>query len=93
MARVRVEPSGIELEVPAGVTIMQAARDAGYYWPNQCDMQCRCSNCFFRVVDGAAALSPMGRGGEVRRCGSSAAAGRSSSRCGWAARRRCRATS
>ena len=45
MARVRVEPSGIELEVPAGVTIMQAARDAGYYWPNQCDMQCRCSNC------------------------------------------------
>ena len=61
MARVRVEPSGIELEVPAGVTIMQAARDAGYYWPNQCDMQCRCSNCFFRVVEGAAALSAMGR--------------------------------
>ena len=60
MARVRVEPSGIELDVPAGVTIMQAARDAGYYWPNQCDMQCRCSNCFFRVVEGAAALSPMG---------------------------------
>ena len=61
MARVRVEPSGIELEVPAGVTIMQAARDAGYYWPNQCDMQCRCSNCFFRVLEGAAALSAMGR--------------------------------
>ena len=61
MAQVRVEPLGIDLDVPAGVTIMQAARDAGYYWPNQCDMQCRCSNCFFRVVDGAAALSPMGR--------------------------------
>jgi ferredoxin len=61
MARVRVEPSGIELDVPAGVTIMQAARDAGYHWPNQCDMQCRCSNCFFRVVEGASRLSAMGR--------------------------------
>ena len=61
MARVRVEPLGIELDVPDGVTIMQAARDAGYYWPNQCDMQCRCSNCFFRVVEGARRLSEMGR--------------------------------
>jgi ferredoxin len=40
---------------------MQAARDAGYFWPNQCDMQCRCSNCFFRVVQGEASLSPIGR--------------------------------
>ncbi len=61
MAQVRVEPLGIDLDVPAGVTIMQAARDAGYYWPNQCDMQCRCSNCFFRVVEGAGRLSAMGR--------------------------------
>ena len=91
MARVRVEPSGIELEVPAGVTIMQAARDAGYYWPNQCDMQCRCSNCFFRVVEGAAALSPMGEA-EKFTLREQRGAGRSSSRCGWAARRRCRAT-
>lgn len=61
MARVRVEPSGIELTVPAGVTLMQAARDAGYFWPNACDMQCRCSNCFFRVVQGGELLSAMGR--------------------------------
>jgi ferredoxin len=40
---------------------MQAARAQGYFWPNQCDMQCRCSNCFFRIVDGAAHLSEMGR--------------------------------
>ncbi|PZC49426.1 MAG: ferredoxin, 2Fe-2S [Chloroflexi bacterium] len=61
MPKLRIEPSGIEFEVPSGVTIMQAARDAGYFWPNQCDMQSRCSNCFFRVVEGLAALSPMGR--------------------------------
>lgn len=62
--RVRIEPSGIELSVPEGETIMQAARDAGYFWPNQCDMQCRCSNCFFRIVEGGAALSDMGRAEE-----------------------------
>ncbi len=59
--RVRIQPSGIEIAVPAGCTIMQAARDQGYYWPNQCDMQCRCSNCFFRVLAGHEHLSPMGR--------------------------------
>lgn len=60
-ARVRIEPSGIELTVPATETIMQTARAAGYFWPNQCDMQCRCSNCFFRIVQGASHFSPMGR--------------------------------
>ena len=60
-SRVRIEPSGIELQVPTDCTIMQAARDQGYYWPNQCDMQCRCSNCFFRVLTGAEYLSAMGR--------------------------------
>ena len=59
--RVRIEPGGIDLAVNDGQTIMQAARDAGYFWPNQCDMQCRCSNCFFRIVDGAPFFSPMGR--------------------------------
>lgn len=61
---VRIEPSGIELSVPEGETIMQAARNAGYFWPNQCDMQCRCSNCFFRIVEGGADLSAMGRAEE-----------------------------
>ena len=61
-ARVRIEPSGIELTVPAAETIMQTARNAGYFWPNQCNMQCRCSNCFFRIVEGAAHFSLMGRG-------------------------------
>lgn len=60
-ARVRVEPAGIEIAVPPGCTIMQAARDQGYHWPNQCDMQCRCSNCFFRLLAGGEHLSPMGR--------------------------------
>jgi ferredoxin len=40
---------------------MAAARERGYYWPNQCDMACRCSNCFVLVEEGAEHLSAMGR--------------------------------
>ena len=40
---------------------MAAARAQGYYWPNQCNMECRCSNCFVIVEAGAEHLSAMGR--------------------------------
>ena len=40
---------------------MEAARQHGYFWPNQCNMECRCSNCFVLVEAGAEHLSPMGR--------------------------------
>lgn len=60
--RVRVEPSGIEWEAEDGALLMQSARDAGLWWPNQCDMQCRCAGCFITVLeDDAGALSEMGR--------------------------------
>jgi 2Fe-2S ferredoxin len=58
---VRVEPSGIEIVVRRGQTLMAAARAQGYYWPNQCNMECRCSNCFVIVEAGVQHLSPMGR--------------------------------
>lgn len=61
MAKLTVQPSGIEIDVPHGQTIMQAARDQGYYWPNQCDMSCRCATCFVIVLDGLDNLSEMGR--------------------------------
>ncbi|HJN94060.1 MAG TPA: 2Fe-2S iron-sulfur cluster binding domain-containing protein [Dehalococcoidia bacterium] len=56
-----IEPSGIEIEVPEGETLMQVARDLGYYWPTACQMEGRCATCFILVQDGAAHLSPMGR--------------------------------
>ena len=58
---VTVEPSGLTVEVPDGERLMQAARDDGFWWPNQCDMQCRCAGCFVVVVSGAEHLSEMGR--------------------------------
>jgi len=59
--RVTIEPSGIELDIPAGDTLMQSARDQGLYWPTACEMQCRCATCFILVIEGAENLSPMGR--------------------------------
>jgi len=59
--RVRVEPSGIEWDVEDGALLMESARETGLWWPNQCDMQCRCAGCFITVVEGADGLSGMGR--------------------------------
>jgi 2Fe-2S ferredoxin len=61
MPKVTIEPSGIEIEIPEGETLMQVARDQGYYWPTACDMQGRCATCFILVEEGADNLSPMGR--------------------------------
>lgn len=58
---VTIEPSGLTVDVPDGERLMQAARDAGFWWPNQCDMQCRCTGCFVTIVSGAEHLSEMGR--------------------------------
>jgi 2Fe-2S ferredoxin len=57
--RVRIEPSGIEIDVPAGETMMRAARAQGLYWPNTCDMKGRCATCFVIVQEGTANLSSM----------------------------------
>ncbi len=59
MPKVTIEPSGIEIEVSRGETMMAAARAQGYYWPTTCDMQCRCATCFVIVLEGADHLSPM----------------------------------
>ncbi|MEM8905833.1 MAG: 2Fe-2S iron-sulfur cluster-binding protein [Actinomycetota bacterium] len=49
---VRVEPAGIELEVPEGVSVMTAAQTAGWYWPTICKGNAQCNRCFVEVVDG-----------------------------------------
>ena len=61
MPEVRIEPIEITLDVPDGESMMSVARDAGYFWPNQCDMQCRCAGCFILVLEGEENLSEMGR--------------------------------
>jgi 2Fe-2S ferredoxin len=55
---VRVEPSGIELAVRDGETVMAAARRAGYRWPTICGGLADCGACALEVLETAAALPP-----------------------------------
>ena len=61
VAMVDVEPSGLRFPVAPGQTVMAAARAAGLFWPNQCNMACQCASCFMILVQGAEHCSPMGR--------------------------------
>lgn len=90
MARVRIEPAGIDLELPGRESLLIEARRAGYYWPTICGGNGTCRTCFFRVRSGAQDLSPISRweaeglrelgldsaaGGEVRLACQAVAAG------------------
>jgi 2Fe-2S ferredoxin len=64
MPRIRILPLDIELDVAVDATLMGAAQDAGCYWPTTCGGEGRCTTCACEIVEGAAALSPMGRSEE-----------------------------
>jgi 2Fe-2S ferredoxin len=52
MATVRVEPSGIEIDVNPGESVVEAAWRLGYFWPTKCYGQAECMVCFVKVMDG-----------------------------------------
>ena len=64
MPRIRILPLSAEIEAGEDATIMDAARELGYYWPTTCGGEGRCTTCACEVVEGAAAVSPMGRSEE-----------------------------
>lgn len=59
--RIRIEPTGIEFEAQQGLTVMEAANAAGYYWPEGCSRNGECTNCAMDVIAGIGRLSRMGR--------------------------------
>jgi 2Fe-2S ferredoxin len=61
MAKIRILPLDVEIDVSSGETVMGAAQGAGYYWPTTCGGEARCTTCACEVVSGADALSSMGR--------------------------------
>ncbi len=61
MPRIRILPLDVEIEAGEGATVMGAAQSLGYYWPTTCGGEGRCTTCACDVVEGAAALQPMGR--------------------------------
>jgi 2Fe-2S ferredoxin len=61
MPTVRVQPDDLVFDAESGQTIMDAAHDAGLYWPTTCGGQCICTSCACTIEDGLAHLDPMGR--------------------------------
>jgi ferredoxin len=64
MPKVRFEPLGLEIEVPAGTRLMaaadQAAQDADqeFFIGECCEGRLECGNCCLEIVRGAENLSP-----------------------------------
>ncbi len=61
MARVIVNPDGISFEAEVGQTIMDAAHEAGLFWPTTCGGQGICTTCACTVEAGDKNLDEMGR--------------------------------
>ncbi len=64
MPTIHLLPLDIEIEAADDATIMGAAQALGYYWPTTCGGEGRCTTCACEVIQGASALSPMGRSEE-----------------------------
>ena len=59
MPRIRFEPDAVEIEVPLGTTILQAAEQAGARLGSACGGVCACSTCHVYVDEGLHGLSEM----------------------------------
>jgi 2Fe-2S ferredoxin len=57
--KVAVEPAGVEFDIAAGETIIQAAWRNGYTWPTICEGAGTCKTCVFLTLDGAEHLLPV----------------------------------
>jgi len=61
VARVIVLPDSITFDAEDGQTIMDAAHEAGLFWPTTCGGQGICTTCACTVEAGAENLDQMGR--------------------------------
>jgi ferredoxin, 2Fe-2S len=59
VARVRVAPSDVVIEVREGEPLMKAAERVGYHWPTICHGQAECTACWIEVDDSDAFEPPM----------------------------------
>ena len=56
--RIRIEPSGLEIQADDGESVMAAARRHGLYWPTVCGGNGTCRTCYLVVVDGGEHFRP-----------------------------------
>lgn len=59
MAKIRFEPDGLEIEVPVGTTVKEAAEKVGAQLGSACGGVCACSTCHVYVKEGLDAISPL----------------------------------
>ena len=59
--RMRVLPNDLAFDAREGQTIMDAAHDAGLFWPTTCGGQGICTTCTCVVEAGDANLDPIGK--------------------------------
>lgn len=58
-ATVRVLPSGTEVLVEGGETILEAALRQRVKWPTRCLGKAACRLCYFSTADNSVALNPL----------------------------------
>ena len=63
--RIRIEPSGIEIDAAEGETVMAAATRHGLRWPTICGGQGTCRTCYLVVIGGEEHFAPAGPGEEA----------------------------
>jgi ferredoxin, 2Fe-2S len=56
---IRVDPTGVEIDVRPGESVYAAARRQGYRWASVCGGEAMCGSCFLRVTEGAENTSEM----------------------------------
>ncbi|NWJ48125.1 MAG: (2Fe-2S)-binding protein [Chloroflexi bacterium] len=61
MPIITILPSGQELEVEPGLTIMEAVLAKQLAWPTTCGGKARCTTCAFVLIKGFENVSPMSR--------------------------------
>ncbi len=59
MPRIRFEPDGLEIEVPVGTSIKEAAEKVGAQLGSACGGVCACSTCHVYVKQGLDAISAL----------------------------------
>ena len=61
MPKIHLLPLDVVIDADDGATVMGAAQALGYYWPTTCGGEGRCTTCACEVIEGAGALTEMGR--------------------------------
>ena len=61
MATITIFPSGLQLVVEPGTTILKAANDLNLGWPSTCGGKAQCTTCTYIVLSGGENFVPSNR--------------------------------